>query len=49
MASRWQSARNRTELAVWPGGAHVFISFQTALAEKALARIDAFLADMMAA
>jgi len=49
MASRWQAARNRTELAVWPGGAHVFISFQTALAEKALARIDAFLADAMAA
>jgi acetyl esterase/lipase len=49
MASRWQAARNRTDLAVWPGGAHVFISFQTALAEKALARIDAFLADAMAA
>ncbi|MCB5175605.1 alpha/beta hydrolase [Microvirga lenta] len=42
MASRWAAAGNRTELAVWPGGCHVFIRFDSAMAEKALSRIDAF-------
>jgi acetyl esterase len=42
MASRWAAAGNATELAVWPGGCHVFIRFESALAEQALARIDGF-------
>jgi acetyl esterase len=46
MAARWAAAGNRSELAVWPGGAHVFIRFETALAERALARIDAFLSGL---
>jgi len=44
MASRWAAAGNRTDLAVWPGGCHVFIRFESALAEEALSRIDAFVA-----
>ncbi|MGO4389620.1 alpha/beta hydrolase [Microvirga sp. 2YAF29] len=42
MASRYAAAGNRTELAVWPGGCHVFIRFDSALSEQALSRIDAF-------
>jgi acetyl esterase/lipase len=42
MASRWAAAGNRTDLAVWPGGCHVFIRFESAMAEEALSRIDAF-------
>ena len=43
MASRWVAAGNKADLAVWPGGAHVFIRFDSALAEQALSRIDAFI------
>jgi acetyl esterase len=43
MASRWAAANNRTELAVWPGGCHVFIRFDSRLSEQALSRIDAFI------
>jgi acetyl esterase/lipase len=43
MASRWVAAGNRADLAVWPGGAHVFIRFDSALCEQALSRIDAFI------
>lgn len=43
MAAKWLRAGNRAELAVWPGGAHVFVSFPCALTEKALTRIDDFL------
>ncbi|MDF3061373.1 MAG: alpha/beta hydrolase fold protein [Microvirga sp.] len=46
MAARWAAAGNRSELALWPGGAHVFIRFEIALAEQALARIDAFLSGL---
>jgi acetyl esterase/lipase len=42
MASRWAAAGNSTDLAIWPGGCHVFIRFDSALAEQALSRIDAF-------
>lgn len=42
MASRWLRAGNRTETAFWPGGCHVFIKFESAMTEQALARIDAF-------
>ncbi len=42
MASRWVAAGNRADLAIWPGGCHVFIRFDSALSEQALSRIDAF-------
>lgn len=42
MASRYAAAGNRTDLAIWPGGCHVFIRFDSAMSEQALARIDAF-------
>jgi hypothetical protein len=43
MAPRWLSAGNPTELAVYPGGAHVFMAFSWQLAEASLERMDAFL------
>ncbi|HEV2564546.1 MAG TPA: alpha/beta hydrolase [Microvirga sp.] len=43
MASRWAAAGNRTDLAVWPGGCHVFIRFDSTLSEQALSRIDRFI------
>jgi acetyl esterase/lipase len=46
MASRWVAAGNRADLAVWPGGAHVFIRFDSALAEQALSRIDGFIENL---
>ncbi|MBZ6078599.1 alpha/beta hydrolase [Microvirga puerhi] len=42
MAARWTSFGNRTDLAIWPGGCHVFIRYESAMGEKALSRIDAF-------
>lgn len=44
MSARWTAAGNRAELAAWPGGAHVFVAFPGPMTEKALARMDAFLA-----
>ncbi|PSC06795.1 alpha/beta hydrolase [Alsobacter soli] len=46
MASRWLAAGNAAELALWPGGAHVFIGFPGPLTEQALARTDAFLSGL---
>ncbi len=46
MASRWVAAGNRADLAVRPGGAHVFIRFDSALAEQALSRIDGFIENL---
>lgn len=43
MASRWAAAGNAADLSIWPGGCHVFIRFESALAEQALSRIDGFL------
>jgi len=43
MAPRWAAAGNDTELAVFPGGAHVFIAFPGDLAEQGLTKIEAFL------
>jgi acetyl esterase/lipase len=46
MASRWAAAGNATDLALWPGGAHVFHRFESRMAEQALARIDRFLSEL---
>jgi acetyl esterase/lipase len=46
MAARWMAAGSPAELAVYPGGAHVFQSFPSALSEQSLARMDAFLMDL---
>jgi acetyl esterase len=43
LASRWIAAGNRADLALWPGGAHVFHRFESRLTDQALERIDAFL------
>jgi len=43
MASRWAAAGNATDLAIWPGGCHVFIRFDSAMSEQALSRIDGFI------
>lgn len=40
--ARWIAAGNRADLAVWPGGAHVFIAFGGRLAEEALSRAENF-------
>lgn len=42
MASRWMAAGHPADVALWPGGAHVFHRFPMPLTERALARIDAF-------
>ena len=42
MASRYAAAGNKTDLALWPGGCHVFIRFDSAMSEQALSRIDDF-------
>jgi acetyl esterase/lipase len=42
MAARWAAAGNAADLALWPGGCHVFHRFESRLTEQALARIDAF-------
>ncbi|MDQ0349458.1 alpha/beta hydrolase [Ancylobacter vacuolatus] len=43
MAPRWLAAGNGAELAVYPGGCHVFVGFPGSLADQALARIHAFI------
>ncbi|MGI6245506.1 MAG: alpha/beta hydrolase [Pseudochelatococcus sp.] len=45
--ARWVAAGNRAELAVWPGGAHVFIVFPGTLADRALTRSESFLATFL--
>jgi len=44
MYARYVAAGNAAELAVYPGGAHAFMTFPIAIAEQANARMDAFLA-----
>jgi acetyl esterase len=43
LAARSVAAGNRAEVALWPGGAHVFTRFESRLTDQALGRIDAFL------
>ncbi len=43
MATRWNAAGNKTDLAVYPGGAHVFVAFSGQLAEAGARRIETFL------
>ncbi|MCK0196058.1 alpha/beta hydrolase [Ancylobacter sp. 6x-1] len=43
MAPRWLAAGNGAELAVYPGGCHVFVGFPGTLADQAMARVGAFL------
>lgn len=47
MAARWTAAGNAADLAVYPGGAHVFQSFPSALTDESLARMDRFLVDSL--
>jgi acetyl esterase len=42
MAARWAASGSRADLAIWPGGCHVFHRFESGLTDHALARIDAF-------
>ncbi len=46
MAGRWAAAGNRSELAVWPGGCHVFTRFDIGLTREALARMEGFVASL---
>jgi acetyl esterase len=43
MHARWVAAGNQARLAIYPGGAHGFTSFQCALADEANALADQFL------
>ncbi|MDR3495973.1 MAG: alpha/beta hydrolase [Ancalomicrobiaceae bacterium] len=43
MAARWQAAGNEADLAVFPGGVHVFQGFDTRLAAESHRRMDEFL------
>lgn len=45
MAGAWTAAGNAAALDVYPGGCHVFIGFPGSITDRALKRIDAFLAD----
>ncbi len=42
LAGRWAAARNEGELALWPGGCHIFHRFDFPMAQEAQARIDGF-------
>ncbi|MCA1243599.1 alpha/beta hydrolase [Stappia stellulata] len=46
MAARWRAAGNRADLAVHPGGCHVFQHFPLAIAEDSNRAIDAFLLEI---
>jgi len=48
MYARWIAAGNEAELAVYPGGAHGFNMFPINIAAEANAKIDAFLAAVIA-
>lgn len=48
MATRWVAAGNTAELAVYPGGCHVFIAFPGSNTEACQSRIEAFMAGAVA-
>jgi len=48
MHSRWLAAENRSELAVYPGGIHVFNTFPIKIASQANTRIVAFIKKTLA-
>ncbi len=48
MAGRWIAAGNSAEIAIYPGGCHVFHMFDGALSETCLTRLTDFLATMTA-
>jgi acetyl esterase len=43
LAARWTAAGAAADLAVWPGGCHVFMRFQNAMTEAASLRVERFL------
>ncbi|MAB00499.1 MAG: alpha/beta hydrolase [Stappia sp.] len=47
MAERWRAAGNVTELAVYPGGCHVFQRFDLRIARESNQAIDRFLAHLI--
>ncbi len=47
MAILWAQAGNETETGIFPGGCHVFQSFDTVQAKASLAQIEAFLEGMI--
>jgi acetyl esterase/lipase len=47
MYMRWLAAGNKAELAVYPGGIHVFNLFPIELARKANTRINDFIINAM--
>ena len=47
MHARWLAAGNEAELAVYPGGVHGLTGFPTALGRRAVARQDAFFAQVL--
>jgi acetyl esterase/lipase len=48
MAARWVAAGGKAELAVHPGGVHGFVWMPGSLADAAIARYEAFLAEAFA-
>lgn len=47
MSQRWQAAGNACEVAVYPGGCHVFQHFPLAIADESNAAIDHFLKNQL--
>lgn len=48
MATRWLSAGNKADLAIYPGGCHVFHMFEGRLSEMCLTRLTHFMAQVIA-
>ena len=48
MYARWIAAGNQAELAIYPGGSHIFNLFPLAIAAEANARVDEFLRNALA-
>ena len=48
MAARWEAAGNSCDIAVFPGGCHVFQSFPLEISRQSHERMDAFLRNVVA-